>query len=100
MTEGIVGRQDEPALAALRYDRTCSSDRLGVSIERPMKAGGRAIFIGQSRRCWTDRQGDLSLVVGDLLNRERDRGICQFGDGAHIFKIKPAARYVGREVRL
>jgi hypothetical protein len=40
------------------------------------------------------------MVVGDLLNRERDRGICQLGNGAHIFKIKPAARDVGREVRL
>src|SRR5262249_32045175 len=100
MTEGIVGREDEPAVAALRHDRTRGSDWLGVSIECPMKAGGRAIFIGQSRRCRTDGQSDFSMVVGDFLNRERDRGICQFGYGAHIFEIKPAARYVGREVRL
>src|SRR5262249_942860 len=49
MTKGIVGREDEPALAALRYDRTRGSNRLGISIEGPVKAGGRAIFIGQSR---------------------------------------------------
>src|SRR5262245_37669256 len=89
MTKGIVGREDEPALAALRYDRTLGSNRLGISVEGPVKAGGRAIFIGQSRRCWADGQSDLSLVVGDFLNRESDRGICQFGYGAHIFEVKP-----------
>src|SRR5665811_1015454 len=41
MAEGIIGRQDETTLAALPHDRARSSDRLGVSIKRPMKSGGR-----------------------------------------------------------
>src|SRR5262245_25074342 len=99
MPEGVVSRQYEPALAALPYNRARGSNRLGVSIKRPVKAGGRAIFIGEPRCRRSDGQSDLSLVIGDFLNGERDGGICQFGDGADIFEIEPAAGDVGRNIR-
>src|SRR5262249_24142208 len=99
MPEGVVSRQYEPALAALPYNRARGSNRLGVSIKRPVKAGGRAIFIGEPRCRRSDGQTDLSLVIGDFLNGERDGGICQFGDGADIFEIEPAAGGGGRKMR-
>src|SRR5262249_49413175 len=99
MPEGVVSRQYEPALAALPYDRARGSNRLGVSIKRPVKAGGRAIFIGEPRCRRSDGQSYLSLVIGDFLNGERDRGICQFSDGADIFEIEPTTRDVGRNIR-
>src|SRR5262249_23191173 len=99
MPEGVVSRQYEPAFAALPYNRARGSNRLGVSIKRPVKAGGRAIFIGEPRCGRSDGQSYLSLVTSDFLNGERDRGICQFGDGADIFEIEPATRDVGRNTR-
>src|SRR5262249_45233159 len=99
MPEGVVSRQYEPALAALTYNRARGSNRLGVSIKRPVKAGGRAIFTGEPRCRRSDGQSYLSLVIGDFLNGERDRGICQFGDGADIFEIEPATRVFARNIR-
>src|SRR5262249_40267651 len=97
--EGVVGSQYEPALATLPYNRARGSNRLGVSIKRPVKAGGRAIFVGEPRCCRSDGQSYLSMVACDFLNCECDRGICQFGDGADIFEIEPSPCDVGRDIR-
>jgi hypothetical protein len=47
MTEGIVRNQQEPALAALRDHGTGCADRLGICIERRVKA--RAALLRFSR---------------------------------------------------
>ena len=76
MPEGVVGCEYEPALATLPYNRARGSNGLGVSIKRPVEAGGRAIFIGEPRCCRSNGQSYLSLIIGDFLNCKCDRGIC------------------------
>jgi hypothetical protein len=49
MTKSVIGNQQEPALAAFGDNRTRRTDRLRVSVERPVKAGRRTILVGESR---------------------------------------------------
>jgi hypothetical protein len=90
MTEGVVGDQQEPALAAFGNDGTGRAGGLRVRVERPVKAGRRAILVGQSRRRRPSEQRDLPLLLGDLLDCQRNSRIRQLGDGAHPVDVEPA----------
>src|SRR6266480_5577989 len=73
--EGVVSGQNVPALAAQRDDGAGRTDRLRIGVERPMETGWRTILVGEPRRRGPDGQGNLSLVLGDLLYRKRNSRI-------------------------
>jgi hypothetical protein len=92
MTEGVVGNQQEPALAALRDDGTGCADRLGICIERPVKARRRAILIGEPRCCRSGEQRDLPFLLGDLLDCQRNSRIGKLRNRTHPVDVKPTSR--------
>src|SRR5262245_48402683 len=75
MTEGVVGNQQEPTLAAFSDDSTSRADRLRIRVERPMEAGRRTILIGEPGCRRSSEQSDLPLLLGDLLDRKRNSRI-------------------------
>ena len=75
MTKRVVGNQQEPALAALGNDGTGCADGLRIRVERPVKARGRAILVGEPRCRRSREQRDLPFLLGDLLDCQRDSRI-------------------------
>src|SRR5262249_28251018 len=100
MTESVIGDQEEPTLATFGNNGTSCTDRLRIGVERPVKAGRRAILVGESRCRRSGGQRDFPLLLGDLLNCQRNRRIRQFGNRTHSVNIKPAPHEGRGHVRL
>src|SRR5215831_19987763 len=95
MTESVIGNQQEPALATFGDDGTSRTDRLRISVERPVKASRRAILVGETGCRRPGGQCDSALLLGDLLDCQRNRRVRQFRNRTYPVDIKPAA-YQGR----
>ena len=100
MPECVVGHQQEPGLPALCQHRLGGAGGLGVSVECPVKAGGRTFLIGQLRGRGPRQQRDLAALARKLLHCERDRGIGEIGDRGDALAVEPTARDRRGEVGL
>ena len=67
--ECVVGHQQEPGLSALCQHRLGGAGGLRVSVEHPVKAGGRAFLVGQLRGRGPGQQRDLAALARKLLRR-------------------------------
>ena len=68
------------------------TDRLRISVERPVKAGRRAILVGEPRCRRPGEQRDLPLLLGDLLHCQCNSRIRQLGNRTHSVDVKPTSR--------
>jgi len=98
--ERVVGHQQEPGLSALCQHRLRGTGGLRVSVEYPVKAGGRAFLVGQLRGRRPREQRDLAALARKLLHRERDRGIGEISNRGDALAVEPTARNRRGEVGL
>ena len=100
MAESVVGNQQKPALATFGDDGAGRADRLRIRVERPVKARRRAILIGEPRCRRPSEQRDFPLLLGDVLDRQRNSRIRQLGDRTHPVDFKPTPRDARGHIRL
>ncbi|MNF42626.1 hypothetical protein D3C84_236840 [compost metagenome] len=100
VTEGIVGGEDEPVLAAVGEHRLGGAVGQGVGVVGPVDVVGRAVFIGQAggRRAGNQRQ--FPGLLHHLARRQHHRGRHHAGDHVDIALIDPLAHGVGADIRL
>jgi hypothetical protein len=100
IAEGIVGGQEEPAVAALLDECAAGADRQRMRVVGPVEAIGRAGFAGEIRGRRTGDDVDLLLFLGDGLDRERHRRGRQLHDRVHLLGVVPLAGDVGGDIGL
>ena len=100
MAEGVVRGHEEPAIAAGFHQRAAGAERQRVRIVGPVESIGLAGVAGEARSCRAHDDVDLLHLLGEIVNRERDRGGRQLGDHVDAFDLIPAPRNGGGEIRL
>ncbi len=100
MAEGVVGGEEEPALAAALGDGTRRAGGKRVGVEDPLHRIGRAEFSGEIRRA--RRMGDeqLLLLPRDLLDGEPDRRDRHVDDEVDVVGVVPLPRHRGADIGL
>src|SRR5262249_35191821 len=92
MAEGIVGGEEEPAVAAALGDGLRGADGERVRVEGPLNAVRRAEFAGEvvGARRMNDKQ--LLLLPRHLLDGEAHRGNRNIEDQVDVLGIVPLPR--------
>src|SRR4051794_3929595 len=99
MPKGVVGGDEEPAVAAGAHYGRASRFGEHVGIVCPMHGVGAALGASEIGGGSPGVQVDLVLLPGDLVNRKCHRRGGQVDDGVDAL-IEPLARYVGADIRL
>jgi hypothetical protein len=72
----------------------------GVGVVGPLYAGRRALLAGEIGRAGTRNQEQFFPLPGQVLDRQRHRGIDALGDDVDIFIVDPVAHDGDRDIRL
>src|SRR5690606_24091034 len=99
-TEGIVGREEEPRIAAGLHEGVAGAVGEGPGVVGPVNGVRRTCLAGQVRRPAGGVQVNLVLFLGDVVHRERDRGRRHVHDYVHTLDVVPLAGDIGANVRL
>ena len=100
VTEGIVGGEEEPGVAAGLHDRLAGAVGERPGVVGPVDRVGRAFGAGQVGGGRARDQEHLVLVPDDLVDRERDRRGRHVDDDVDLVDVDPRAHDVGADVRL
>ena len=100
LAERVVGGDEEPRVAARLDDRAAGAVGQHPRVVGPVHGVGRARLAGQVRRRRARREERLALVLGDLVDGERDAGIRHVDDHVDLVDVVPLARDGRADVRL
>ena len=100
MAEGIVGGQEEPALAALLDDGVAGAVGERIGVVGVVDGIGVAVLVGQARAGGADVDQDALLLARHLADGDGDRRIERVGDHVDALLVEPFARLLGADVRL
>ena len=99
-TEGVVGGEEEPGVAAGLHDRLAGAVGQRPGVVGPVDRVRRALRAGQVGGGGARDQEHLVLVAHDLVDRERDRGGRHVDDHVDLVDVDPGAHDVRADVRL
>ncbi len=100
VTEGIVGRQEEPAVAARLHDGLAGPVGQCPGVVGPMDRVGRAVLAGDVGRGAAGDQQDLVLLLRDLVDGQHHGRSRHVDDHVDLVDVEPLARHVGADIRL
>src|SRR3954453_15009080 len=72
VAESIIRGDEEPTVAAILDQRAAGADSECVRVIGPVEAIGRALLAGEIRRRGAVYDGDLLLLLRQLLHGKRD----------------------------
>ena len=100
VAEGVVGGEEEPVVVAGLDHGAAGALGEGPGVVGPVDGVGRALGAGQVGRAGARVDEDLVLLLGDLVDRERDRRGRHVDDHVDAVLVVPLAGDVGGDVGL
>jgi len=100
MTEGVVGGDEEPLLAALLHDRLAEAATVGIGVVGPVHGIRRTLFAGQQHRACARSDEGLVLLRAHAGDGKRDRRVRNVEDRVDAVVLVPAPRDADPDVRL
>ena len=90
MAEGIVGGEEEPAVAAALGDLLGGADGKRAGVEHPLQGVGRAELAVEVGGAGGVDDQQFLFFVGDILHREPDRRDRHVDDEVNLIAIVPS----------
>ena len=98
--EGVVGGQEEPAIAAGLGQRRAGAVGEHEGVVGPVDRVRRALRVGQVGGAGARIEEDGVLFLDDVVDRQRHAGIRHIDDDIDLVDVEPLPRDVGADVRL
>ncbi|MCY1530017.1 hypothetical protein D9M68_651910 [compost metagenome] len=100
MAKGVVGGQEEPALAAVLHHGGAGAARQRHGVVGVVNGVGRALGVGQVRCARADGHEGLLLRGGHAGHGQAGRRVRAGDDDVHLLLVEPFAHARGRHVGL
>src|SRR5215472_1190820 len=100
MAKGIVDGDEEPAVAAFRYNRFGEVRGQRVAVIDPGCLVARATPAREGGAADRTRNCDAVIVGGELLDRERNGGVVEADSHIDALGLEPAPRDGDTNIRL
>ena len=99
VAEGVVGREEEPGVAALRQQGRGRAGGQRRRVVRPLQGVRAARGAGQRGGAGAAEQGDAVAVARPLRDRQRGGGVRHVQHRVHAVPVEPCAREACADIR-